>query len=163
MLTCTASANPGEVTFGWSRNHSQVIIEDFTVDDGKLTSYLTLDASESNFGTYVCQANNSMGAGIPCEFDVQGFGLLKSMGGANIIIIVAVIAACIVALLIVIVVIILICRKHRKPTEKCKWNTTKILITRHEKKISKKHWCECCFLLFPLTDTNHQDIEDREK
>ena len=89
MLTCTASANPGEVTFGWSRNHSQVILEDFTVDG--LTSYLTLDASEANFGTYVCQANNSMGAGIPCEFDVQGFGLLKSMGGANVIIIVAVI------------------------------------------------------------------------
>ena len=126
MLTCTASANPGEVTFGWSRNHSQVILEDFTVDDGKLTSYLTLDASETNFGTYVCQANNSMGAGLPCEFDVQGFGLLKSMGGANIIIIVAVIAACIVALLIVIVVIILICRKHRQPTEKCKSKIHKI-------------------------------------
>ena len=117
MLTCTASANPGEVTFGWSRNHSK-ILDDFSVDG--LTSYLTLDASEANFGTYVCQANNSMGAGLPCEFDVQGFGLLKSMGGVNIIIIVAVIAACIVALLIVIVVIILIC-KHRKPTEKCKY------------------------------------------
>ena len=61
------------------------------------------------------------GAGRPCEIDVQGIGLLKQMGSANIIIIVAVIAACIVALLIVIVVVILICRR-RKPNEKCKYN-----------------------------------------
>ena len=60
------------------------------------------------------------GAGRPCEIDVQGIGLLKQMGSANIIIIVAVIAACIVALLIVIVVVILICRR-RKPNEKCKY------------------------------------------
>ena len=147
MLTCTASANPGEVTFGWSRNHSQVILEDFTVDDGKLTSYLTLDASETNFGTYVCQANNSMGAGLPCEFDVQGFGLLKSMGGVNIIIIVAVIAACIVALLIVIVVIILICRKHRQPTEKCKSKIhSKYILKRHE----KYSGVSVAFCFFPL-------------
>ena len=119
MLTCTASANPNEVTFGWSRNHSQTV-SDFTSDG--LNSYLTLDASEANFGTYVCQVNNSMGSG-QCEFDVQGFGLLRgAMEGANIIIIVAVIAACIVAILIVIVVIIFICRKQRKPTEKCKSN-----------------------------------------
>ena len=61
-----------------------------------------------------------LGAGRPCEIEVQGIGLLKQMGSANIIIIVAVIAACIVALLIVIVVVILICRR-RKPNEKCKY------------------------------------------
>ena len=78
-----------------------------------------LEAHESSFGTYYCQVNNSLGAGQSCEIEVQGIGLLKTMGSANIIIIVAVIAASIVALLIVIVVVILICRR-RKPNEKCK-------------------------------------------
>ena len=74
---------------------------------------------EENFGTYTCQANNTVGAGIPCEYEVQS-GLLKNMGGANIIIIVAVIAAGIVALLLVVVVVIFIYRRSKKPTDKCK-------------------------------------------
>ena len=70
---------------------------------------------------YSCQVNNTVGAGIPCEIEVQGIGLLKNIQGANIIIIVAVIAAGIVALLIVAVVVILICRRNKKPTDKCKY------------------------------------------
>ena len=123
MLTCEAKANPAkDVRFGWSRAanaSSAVALSEFTTHS--LQSVLMLDASEQSFGTYFCQANNSMGPGVPCEIQVQGVGLLKAMGGANIIIIVAVIAACVVAVLIVIVAVILICRR-RKPLEKCKFS-----------------------------------------
>ena len=70
-------------------------------------------------GTYYCQANNSIGVGLPCELEVQGLLSLK-MGSANVIIIVAVIAACIVGCCIIVVVVVLICRR-RKPNEKCKF------------------------------------------
>ena len=114
-----ADSNPAEVVFAWTRGGNQSIqLTDFETDG--LKSVIKLSLLEENFGTYYCQANNSMGAGPICEIDVQGIGLLKTMGSANIIIIVAVIAACIVALLIVIVVIILICRR-RKPADKCKF------------------------------------------
>ena len=119
-LTCEAVANPSEVTFNWIKGGNQsVTVTEFSTSDG-LKSYLNLDPLEENFGTYYCTVNNSIGVGTPCELEVQGVGLLKSMEGANIIIITAVIAASIVAVLIVIVVIILICRK-RNSTEKCKW------------------------------------------
>jgi len=111
MLTCEAKSNPAEVVFGWTRGGNQSMqLDDFSVEG--LKSILTLDASQEHFGTYYCQANNSLGAGMPCEIEVQGVGLLKTMGGANIIIIVAVIAASIVAVLVVIVVVILICRRR---------------------------------------------------
>ena len=121
-LTCNALANPEDVVFDWSRgggNKSvQVLLGSFTQEG--LSSVLTLNAVEENFGTYYCHVNNSLGAGLPCELDVQGLGLFKgAVGGANIIIIVAVIAASIVVLLIILVIVILLCRR-RKPTEKCK-------------------------------------------
>jgi hypothetical protein len=117
ILTCEAVANPKEVVFGWSRSNESMKLNGFTTDG--LISTLILDAHEDNFGAYYCYANNSMGAGLPFELDVQGIGLLKTMGNANIIIIVSVIAASIVALLIVIVGVILVCRRGRKPNEKC--------------------------------------------
>lgn len=118
MLTCEAKSNPEQVVFSWIKGGNQSLqLTDFSQEG--LKSILTLDALEEHFGTYYCQVNNSIGAGTPCEFEVQGVGLLKTMGGANIIIIVAVIAASIVAILVVIVVIILICRR-RNTSEKCK-------------------------------------------
>ena len=102
QLSCEAQSNPVEgVTFGWIRtggNQSKHLTSG--IENVGLTSFLTLNLHEDNFGTYICQANNSLGAGIPCEIEVQGIGLLKNIQGANIIIIVAVIAAGIVALLI---------------------------------------------------------------
>ncbi len=126
MLTCEAKSNPAEVVFGWTRGGNQSMqLDDFSVEG--LKSILTLDASQEHFGTYYCQANNSLGAGMPCEIEVQGVGLLKTMGGANIIIIVAVIAASIVAVLVVIVVVILICRR-RNVAEKCKHATLLVVV-----------------------------------
>ncbi|XP_059086621.1 hemicentin-1-like isoform X5 [Tigriopus californicus] len=116
VLTCEALANPEEVTFGWHRVNATVLDEDVTSNG--LISQVRLDPSPDNFGTYYCYVNNSIGAGQPCEIDVQGMGLIR-MGNANLILIVAVVAALIVAVLIIIVCIILICRKKKKsPDEK---------------------------------------------
>jgi len=115
-LTCEAKANPSSVAFSWSRggNVSQSLSE-FEVA-GLISTYIIEAPSELDFGTYYCQANNTIGVGLPCELEVQGLLSLK-MGSANVIIIVAVIAACIVGCCIIVVVVVLICRR-RKPNEK---------------------------------------------
>jgi len=119
QLSCVAKSNPTEgVTFGWIRtggNQSQYLTDG--IKKAGLTSFLTLNLHEDNFGKYICQANNTVGPGVPCEIEVQGIGLLKT-AGVNIIIIVAVIAAGIVALLLIVVAVILICRRNKKPSEK---------------------------------------------
>lgn len=70
VLTCEALANPEEVTFGWHRVNATVLDEDVTSNG--LISQVRLDPSPDNFGTYYCYVNNSIGAGQPCEIDVQG-------------------------------------------------------------------------------------------
>jgi len=119
QLSCVAKSNPAEgITFGWIRtggNQSQHLTDG--IKKAGLTSFLTLNLHEDNFGKYICQANNTVGPGVPCEIEVQGIGLLKT-AGVNIIIIVAVIAAGIVALLLIVVAVILICRRNKKPSEK---------------------------------------------
>ena len=70
MLTCTAEANPDEVTFEWRRNGNETV-EDYEVT-GPLTSTVRLEATQASFGTYQCVVANSIGAGEPCEIDVQG-------------------------------------------------------------------------------------------
>ena len=62
--------NPGDLAFGWAKGNDSSRLTGFEVD-GSL-SLLALDAHEDSFGTYFCHANNSMGAGYPCEIDVQG-------------------------------------------------------------------------------------------
>ena len=123
QLSCVAKSNPTEgVTFGWIRtggNQSQYLTDG--IKKAGLTSFLTLNLHEDNFGKYICQANNTVGPGVPCEIEVQGIGLLKT-AGVNIIIIVAVIAAGIVALLLIVVAVILICRRNKKPSEKCTYS-----------------------------------------
>ena len=41
-----------------------------TIDE--MTSYISVNALEENFGTYTCYVKNIMGDGLPCEIDVTG-------------------------------------------------------------------------------------------
>ena len=68
MLSCLATANPDLVTFSW-RKGNETLNE--VQADGSIST-LRVGASEDNFGMYMCYVNNSIGAGIPCEADVQG-------------------------------------------------------------------------------------------
>ena len=70
LLTCESSANPEDVTFAWFRGNESLV--DAEVNNVGLVSVLTLEASAENFGTYYCYVNNSVGAGEPCEIDLQG-------------------------------------------------------------------------------------------
>ena len=70
LLTCESSANPEDVTFAWFRGNESLV--DAEVNNVGLVSVLTPEASAENFGTYYCYVNNSVGAGEPCEIDLQG-------------------------------------------------------------------------------------------
>jgi hypothetical protein len=48
-----------------------ITLNELSFLDG-LISHLRVGASEDNFGPYICYVNNSIGAGVPCEADVQG-------------------------------------------------------------------------------------------
>ncbi len=56
------------MTFGWRKGNET--LSEYTADG--IISTLRVGASEDNFGIYMCYVNNSIGAGIPCEADVQG-------------------------------------------------------------------------------------------
>ena len=49
----------------------------------------------------------------------SGVGLLKTMGGSNMVIIITIVIASIVLLIIAAIIAVLLC-KRRKPSEKCK-------------------------------------------
>ena len=49
----------------------------------------------------------------------SGVGLLKTMGGSNMVIIITIVIASIVLLIIAAIIAVLLC-KRRKPNEKCK-------------------------------------------
>lgn len=110
LLTCEADANPDTVSFFWKKGNASF---SGPVSDEGLHSTAHIELLQESFGTYYCYVNNTIGQGIPCEIDIQGIGILKSVTDFDIIIIVAVCAAVLVALLILVAIIIIICRKKR--------------------------------------------------
>lgn len=70
-VVCSAMANPKETDFVWSLKSDNDTLEQIAVArNGK--SYIRLDTSVTNFRTYVCVANNSIGHSSPCDRDVPG-------------------------------------------------------------------------------------------
>lgn len=70
-VVCSAMANPKETDFVWSLKSDNDTLEQIAVArNGK--SYIRLDTSVTNFRTYVCVANNSIGYSSPCDRDVPG-------------------------------------------------------------------------------------------
>lgn len=70
-LVCMAIGNPKECSFSWSLKSDNDSIDQLgEIRDGK--SYLLLDTSVTNFRTYICIANNTIGYSNPCERGVPG-------------------------------------------------------------------------------------------
>ncbi|XP_044016464.1 hemicentin-1 isoform X2 [Aphidius gifuensis] len=118
-LVCTAIGNPKECSFGWSLKSDNDSIDQMAeIRDGK--SYLLLDNSVTNFRTYLCIANNSIGYSNPCE---RGVPARRGRSGnlpwwfhleGDFLIIVIIVATVILLVIIVSCIIIyLICRRKR--------------------------------------------------
>jgi hypothetical protein len=60
-----------EMVFNHTLLFEVIKLNELSFPDG-LISHLRVGASEDNFGPYICYVNNSIGAGVPCEADVQG-------------------------------------------------------------------------------------------
>jgi hypothetical protein len=60
-----------EMVFNHTFLFEVITLNELSFLDG-LISHLRVGASEDNFGPYICYVNNSIGAGVPCEADVQG-------------------------------------------------------------------------------------------
>lgn len=70
-VVCSATANPKETDFVWSlKSDNDTLEQNAEMRNGK--SYIRLDTSVTNFRTYVCVANNSIGHSNPCDRDVPG-------------------------------------------------------------------------------------------
>jgi len=79
-VVCSAIANPKETDFTWSlKNQNDTLEHDAKMRNGK--SYMLHDTSITNFRTYVCVANNTIGHSVACERDVPGtthFSLIRA-------------------------------------------------------------------------------------
>lgn len=71
-VVCSAVANPKETDFTWSlKNDNDTLEQVATMRNGR--SYMLLDTSVTNFRTYVCIANNTIGHSVACERDIPGW------------------------------------------------------------------------------------------
>nr|XP_032524360.1 uncharacterized protein LOC116775581 isoform X1 [Danaus plexippus plexippus]XP_032524361.1 uncharacterized protein LOC116775581 isoform X1 [Danaus plexippus plexippus] len=70
VLVCTAHANPSEVSFTWKLKNDNDSLTDEKIWQRGTQSFLRLPAVEV-YRTYLCRANNSVGASRPCERDVM--------------------------------------------------------------------------------------------
>jgi len=71
-VVCSAIGNPKETDFVWSLKSDNDTLEQVAaMRNGR--SYMLLDTSVTNFRTYVCVANNSIGHSAACERDIPGW------------------------------------------------------------------------------------------
>ncbi|XP_050471028.1 hemicentin-1 isoform X2 [Bombus huntii] len=112
-VVCSATANPKETDFVWSlKSDNDTLEQNAEMRNGK--SYIRLDASVTNFRTYVCVANNSIGHSNPCDRDVPGHIPWWHQLEGNLLLIVIVAAVVLILVIIIIcVVIFIVCRRKR--------------------------------------------------
>ncbi|XP_034935255.1 hemicentin-1 isoform X9 [Chelonus insularis] len=112
-LVCSAVGNPKEANFSWSLksdNDSLGQLAEFR--DGK--SFLLLDPAITNFRTYICIANNSIGSSLPCERGVPGnLPWWLQLEGDLLIIIIIVVVIVLLVIIVCCVIIYLICRRKQ--------------------------------------------------
>nr|XP_012135309.1 PREDICTED: titin [Megachile rotundata] len=112
-VVCSAVANPKETDFVWSLKSDNDTLEQVAEPrNGK--SYIRIDTSVTNFRTYVCVANNSIGQSNPCEGNVPGHIPWWHELEGNLLLIVIVAAVVLILVIIIIcVAIFIICRRKR--------------------------------------------------
>ncbi|XP_076242835.1 neuromusculin isoform X2 [Calliopsis andreniformis] len=118
-VVCSAIANPKDTDFVWSLKSDNDTLEQVAeTRNGK--SYIRLDTSVTNFRTYVCVANNSIGHSTPCERDVPAHHGQRShipwwhqLEGNLLLIIIVAAVVLILVIIIICVVIFIVCRRKR--------------------------------------------------
>ncbi|XP_076648932.1 neuromusculin isoform X4 [Halictus rubicundus] len=112
-VVCSAIANPKETDFVWSlKSDNDTLTQVAEIRNGK--SYIRLDTSVTNFRTYVCNVNNTIGNSNPCERDVPGYIPWWHQLEGNILLIIIVSAVVLILMIIIIcVVIFIVCRRKR--------------------------------------------------
>ncbi|KAH0948157.1 hypothetical protein HN011_006125, partial [Eciton burchellii] len=110
-VVCSAIANPKETDFVWSLKSDNDTLEQVAeMRNGR--SYMLLDTSVTNFRTYVCVANNSIGHSAACERDIPGHIPWWHQLEGNLLLIIIVVAVVIILVLILIcVAIYIVCRR----------------------------------------------------
>ncbi|XP_011262411.1 hemicentin-2 isoform X3 [Camponotus floridanus] len=118
-VVCSAVANPKETDFSWSlKNENDTLEQIAEMRNGR--SYILLDTSITNFRTYVCVANNTIGHSVPCERDIPAHHGHKShipwwhqLEGNLLLIIIVVVVVLILVLILICVAIYIVCRRKR--------------------------------------------------
>ncbi|XP_039305897.1 hemicentin-1 isoform X9 [Solenopsis invicta] len=118
-VVCSADANPKETGFTWSlKNENDTLEQVAEIRNGK--SYMPLDTSVTNFRTYMCVANNTIGHSVACERDIPAHHGTKShipwwhqLDGNLLLIIIVVAVVMILVLILICVAIYIVCRRKR--------------------------------------------------
>ncbi|XP_053997962.1 hemicentin-1 isoform X2 [Hylaeus anthracinus] len=118
-VVCSAIANPKETDFVWAlKNDNDTLEQIAEMRNGK--SYIRLDTSVTNFRTYVCIANNSIGQSTPCERDVPAHHGHRShipwwhqLEGNLLLIVIVAAVVLILVIIIICVAIFIVCRRKR--------------------------------------------------
>ncbi|XP_076670097.1 neuromusculin isoform X1 [Andrena cerasifolii] len=118
-VVCSAIANPKETDFVWSLKSDNDTLEQ-TAETRNGKSYIRLDTSVTNFRTYVCVANNSIGHSTPCERDIPAHHGHRShipwwhqLEGNLLLIVIVAAVVLILVIIIICVVIFIVCRRKR--------------------------------------------------
>ncbi|XP_018356529.1 PREDICTED: hemicentin-1 isoform X2 [Trachymyrmex septentrionalis] len=112
-VVCSAIANPKETDFTWSlKNENDSLEQVAQIRNGK--SYMLLDTSVTNFRTYVCVANNTIGHSVACERDIPGhIPWWYRLDGNLLLIIIVMTVVMILVLILICVAIYIVCRRKR--------------------------------------------------
>ncbi|XP_018359928.1 PREDICTED: hemicentin-1 isoform X3 [Trachymyrmex cornetzi] len=118
-VVCSAVANPKETDFTWSlKNENDSLEQVAQIRNGK--SYMLLDTSVTNFRTYVCVANNTIGHSVACERDIPAHHGVKRhipwwhrLDGNLLLIIIVMTVVMILVLILICVAIYIVCRRKR--------------------------------------------------
>ncbi|XP_018304625.1 hemicentin-1 isoform X2 [Mycetomoellerius zeteki] len=112
-VVCSAVANPKETDFTWSlKNENDSLEQVAQMRNGK--SYMLLDTSVTNFRTYMCVANNTIGRSVACERDIPGhIPWWHRLDGNLLLIIIIMTVVMILVLILICVAIYIVCRRKR--------------------------------------------------
>ncbi|KAG5331057.1 HMCN2 protein, partial [Acromyrmex charruanus] len=112
-VVCSANANPKQTDFTWSlKNENDSLEQVAQIRNGK--SYMLLDTSVTNFRTYVCVANNTIGHSVACERDIPGhIPWWHRLDGNLLLIIIVMTVVMILVLILICVAIYIVCRRKR--------------------------------------------------
>ncbi|KAH8286528.1 hypothetical protein KR054_010889, partial [Drosophila jambulina] len=126
-LICTAFGNPVEADFLWSikaENETAELLGSGDKKDSLEKSYYILQEDYAIARTYRCVANNTVGSGSFCEFEVaEQLAWWQLWEKATLIVLVAVILGLLLIVILICCIIICVCRRRRRK-DKCEYYTS---------------------------------------